>query len=348
MTIQKNGTNVATFTANSSTNQTANITVPTGAAANKGVDTSISAASTSTNLPTSKAVAAFVEGKGYKTTDNNTTYTFATGDSNGQIKVTPSGGSAQNISVKGLGSAAYTASTAYMPAGDTSHGTHVTATTVKNALGTSSTGTGFLKQDGTWATPTNTWQANSSTQAGYVAAGGTTNANKVWKCDGSGNPAWRTEYSYSLPLAASGTRGGIQIGYTASGANIPVQLSSEKAYVALTSSAITSALGYPLSASGNRWGVLTYVDTSGDLYIGDSIRFYTSDTTTTTAGTITADGSEIASSKAFRAPSFYATSDARLKTNIKSYECTKKSILDLPIYKFDFIQGKTNQIGCLA
>lgn len=50
--------------------------------------------------------------------------------------------------------------------------------------------------------------------------------------------------AYSLPLAASGTRGGIQIGYTASGANIPLQLSSEKAYVALTSSAVTSALTY--------------------------------------------------------------------------------------------------------
>lgn len=45
--------------------------------------------------------------------DNNTTYTIATGDSNGQIKVTPSSGSAYNVSVKGLGSAAYTASTAY-------------------------------------------------------------------------------------------------------------------------------------------------------------------------------------------------------------------------------------------
>lgn len=80
LTIQKNGTNVATFTANSASNVTANITVPTGAAADKGVDTSISAASTSTNLPTSKAVAAFVEGKGYKTTDNNdkVTCTLAT------------------------------------------------------------------------------------------------------------------------------------------------------------------------------------------------------------------------------------------------------------------------------
>jgi hypothetical protein len=75
LTIQKNGTTVATFTANQSTGATANITVPTGAAADKGVDTSISTGSTSTNLPTSKAVAAFVEGKGYKTTDNNSYHT---------------------------------------------------------------------------------------------------------------------------------------------------------------------------------------------------------------------------------------------------------------------------------
>lgn len=46
-------------------------------------------------------------------TDANTTYTFGTGDNNGTIKVTPSGGSAQNIAVKGLGSAAYTESSAY-------------------------------------------------------------------------------------------------------------------------------------------------------------------------------------------------------------------------------------------
>ena len=47
--------------------------------------------------------------------DNNTTYSFATGDSNGQIKVTPSGGKAQNVSVKGLGSRAFD-STTYVPA----------------------------------------------------------------------------------------------------------------------------------------------------------------------------------------------------------------------------------------
>ena len=37
--------------------------------------------------------------------------------------------------------------------------------------------------------------------------------------------------NYSLPLAASGTRGGIQVGYAANGRNYPVQLSGEKAYV---------------------------------------------------------------------------------------------------------------------
>lgn len=79
LTIQKNSTTIDTFSANSASNKTINITVPTGAAADKGVDTSISAASTSTNLPTSKAVAAFVEGKGYKTTDNNTSHGHSVG-----------------------------------------------------------------------------------------------------------------------------------------------------------------------------------------------------------------------------------------------------------------------------
>lgn len=37
--------------------------------------------------------------------------------------------------------------------------------------------------------------------------------------------------NYSLPLSASGTRGGIQIGYAANGKNYPVQLSNEKAFV---------------------------------------------------------------------------------------------------------------------
>jgi hypothetical protein len=67
-------------------------------------------------------------------------------------------------------------------------------------------GTGFLKEDGTWATPAGT---------------------------------------YSLPLAANGTKGGIQIGYSSTTkTHLPVALSSEKAYVAVTKDSVTTALGF--------------------------------------------------------------------------------------------------------
>lgn len=52
-------------------------------------------------------------------TDKDTTYSLSSGDNNGTIKITPSSGSAYNVAVKGLGSAAYTASTAYASSGHT-------------------------------------------------------------------------------------------------------------------------------------------------------------------------------------------------------------------------------------
>lgn len=76
LTIQKNGTNVATFTANASSDSTINITVPTGAAADKGVVTTID---TSANLPTSNAVKTFVESKGYLTGITSSQVTSALG-----------------------------------------------------------------------------------------------------------------------------------------------------------------------------------------------------------------------------------------------------------------------------
>lgn len=48
-----------------------------------------------------------------------------------------------------------------------------------------------------------------------------------------------------------------------------------------------------------------------------------------------------------QAQSFYATSDARKKENIRDFH-NDKSILGLPIKKFDFIGGAKDQIGCIA
>lgn len=47
------------------------------------------------------------------------------------------------------------------------------------------------------------------------------------------------------------------------------------------------------------------------------------------------------------ATAYTATSDKRLKENIDSYVCNK-SILDLDVKKFDFINGEKSQIGCIA
>ena len=75
-----------------------------------------------------------------KNPNTDTTYTIATGDSNGQIKVTPSSGNAYNVSVKGLGSAAYTESSAYATSGHTHTGfatsNHTHTTSIAASTGT--------------------------------------------------------------------------------------------------------------------------------------------------------------------------------------------------------------------
>lgn len=157
----------------------------------------------------------------------DTTYTFANG-TNG-FTVTPLGGTAQTVTV--------TPSIANNVTGSGTNGYIVKwngTNTVTNGPAFSSTGTGYLKEDGTWGTP-----------------GGT----------------------YSLPLAADGTRGGVQIGYASSGKNYAVQLSSEKMYVnvpwtdtKVTTAALTSGTTYyPILATGENTATRQIDSTLGGL-----------------------------------------------------------------------------------
>lgn len=90
-------------------------------------------------------------------------------------------------------------------------------------------------------------------QTGYSESG------KNYAVKMSGNKAYVnvpwSDTVYSLPLAASGTRGGIQIGFTtnATNRNYAVQLSGEKAYVNVPWTDTVYSL--PLAANGTRGGV---------------------------------------------------------------------------------------------
>ena len=105
-------------------------------------------------------------------------------------------------------------------------------------------------------------------------------------------------YTYTLPLAANGTRGGVQIGYNANGKNYPVQLDSEKMYVNVPwtdtwkANSDTSE-GYVASGANqankvwktNADGVPAWRDDSNSHYV---THLYVNNNTTTNANTTTA------------------------------------------------------------
>ena len=97
---------------------------------------------------------------------------------------------------------------------------------------------------------------------------------QVLKLSG-GVPTWGTDNDtiYSLPLSASGTRGGVQIGFTTDGANrnYAVALSSEKMYVNVPWTDTTYSASTGLTLTGTAFSV-NYGTTSTTACVGNDSR----------------------------------------------------------------------------
>lgn len=95
--------------------------------------------------------------------------------------------------------------------------------------------------------------------------------------------------------------------------------------------------------------VKKYSDKAGNLTVEGNTKISGSLTVGTVGGGIKFTSNNITGIQKIQAKTFDAISDIRKKTAIKDYRC-KKSILDLPIKEFEFIDDETHtkNIGCIA
>ena len=98
---------------------------------------------------------------------------------------------------------------------------------------------------------TNTGGNDATINAATTSVAGVMSSTDKTKLDGIDNNA----NAYILPLAANGTRGGAQIGYSENGKNYPVELSSEKMYVNVPWTNTTYTAGTGLSLSGTTFNL---------------------------------------------------------------------------------------------
>ena len=115
-------------------------------------------------------------------------------------------------------------------------------------------GTYYLNGDASFSVPPNTWVANAVTVAGYVAAPSATDANLVWKTNGSGEPAWRVDadtqpITYTISVAAPGSNNTNVTITPSTGTASTIQLTAGT-FIKTTPAAASAQTTLDLSASG--------------------------------------------------------------------------------------------------
>lgn len=193
-------------------------------------------------------------------TDTNTTYTFATGDSNGQIKVTPSGGTASNISIKGLGSAAYTASSDYAPASHVNT-THLTIGTTSSTAAAGNHTHNYAGSSSAGGAATSANKVNSSLSIQLNGGTATTFDGSAAKSINITPSAIGAAASHSHPYLS--TSGGTITG------NITTNTSGAR-YIADNG---TNKVWFGINTDGTKWGM--YDATSSKYIIDGSSSGYT-------------------------------------------------------------------------
>ena len=140
------------------------------------------------------------------TRNDNTTFTFEQQDNN---TWTANSASAAGYVAKGVANKVWKCDANGAPAWrDDANTTYGLSSTSGHGLLRQLSGNTaqYMRGDGTWQTPpnTNTWKQNTNAQEGYVLKGV---ANKVWKCDANGTPAWRDDANTTYGLASTSANG---------------------------------------------------------------------------------------------------------------------------------------------